>query len=378
MTPRAARWGSLVAAFAGAFLLTAGAVLGALDAAGLPYEEVDLGAGLTLSEAVEKIAAEPARPRILFLGDSLVMDLFPPDRSVPARLRALLRRQGRQGRRDGAQVRRLAATGMGGFSHYFLSEAFAGLEPELVILSVNLRWFSRAWNRNERAVLVGWLPLRRWAEAASLPLHDVGVTADLALLQRALVASGAAPGWYRLRREQVRAVHGRQRLEGRLQVWLGQSSGVDYRTLQAATERRRLVSQGHITAENARRLLGEVLHGLRADNPTLDALDRLLARLRAAGARSLVYAAPVNVEHLRRLGVYDAHGVARSMATLEAVVRRNGGAFLDLHDLLGDADFADFSDHLQLGRKYDVSTRVARALLPGVLEALRETSGGPG
>jgi hypothetical protein len=370
VTPPVARWGSLVAAFAGAFALAAGAIPGALDAAGVPYNEVGLEVGLSLSYTAERIAAKRARPRILFLGDSLVMDLSPPDRSVPTRLRALLRAEGALA---GGQLHRLAAPGMGGFSHYFLSEVFAALQPDLVILSVNLRWFSRAWNRAERAVLVGWLPVRRWPEAASLPLHAVGVTADFALLQRALVASGAVTGWYRLRREQVRVVHGRERLEERLQAWVGQRAGTRYRALHAAAERGRLVSRGRITPLNARRLLGAVFQGISADNPTLNALDRLIARFRAAGAHCLVYAAPLNVEHLRRLGVYDARGVERSIAGLEAVVRRHGGTFLDLHDLLADVDFADFSDHLKLDAEYDVSTRVARALVPGVLEALRRT-----
>jgi hypothetical protein len=369
----AARWCSLAAACAAAFALTGGSVLGALDAAGVTYGQVDLGAGLGLSRTVERIAAKPARPRILFLGDSLVMDLAPPDRSVPARLRTLLKAEDTL---SGAQLRRLAAPGMGGFSHYLFSEAFAALEPDLVVLSVNLRWFSRAWNRNERGVLVGWLPVGRWPEAASLPLHEVGVTADSALLMRALVASGAVSGWYRLRREQVRVVHGRERLEERLEACLGQRPGAGYRELHAAAERKRLGSRRRMTPDSAERLLGEVFRGMDPDGPMLKALGLLITRLRAAGARCLVYVAPLNVEHLRRIGVYDAGGVARSIARIEAVVRRHGGSFLDLHALLADAAFKDFSDHLELGAGHDASTRVARALLPEVLEALRGTRGG--
>jgi hypothetical protein len=366
-----ARWASLAAACAASFALAGGGVLWALDAAGIPHPDVDLSVGLQLSEGLRSLAQAPRRGAlVLFLGDSLAMDTSPPDDSIPTRLARALSANW-LARRD-LELRRVVGPGIGGFSHYFLSEEAAAARPDVVVLGLNLHWFARPWNQTvERPVLVGWLPMQRWPEAAALPLHAVRVSADLAVTYRALVASGALRAWHRLRQEQLRAVHGRRSLESWLQQRAGFPVGLGYSTLHL-TARARRVGFERVTREGAGQMLGEVLRGIDPGNPTLQAVDRLLARHAAAGEALVVYAAPINVEHLRELGVYDAAGVARTLALLEASARRHGARWLDLHALLPDAAFADLYDHLETGGELDPTGRVAQELARAVLAALLE------
>jgi hypothetical protein len=116
-----ARWASLAAACAASFALAGGGALWALDAAGVPRPDVDLSVGLRLAEALRSLAQEPPRgARVLFLGDSLAMDTSPPDDSIPTRLAGALRANWLAPR--GLELRRVVGSGIGGFSHYFLSE----------------------------------------------------------------------------------------------------------------------------------------------------------------------------------------------------------------------------------------------------------------
>lgn len=372
--PGSARWIGLAATFCGAFALTGTGVLGAVEAAGLPYRDVDVGAGLALTQQLEAVSKTPRGLRVVYLGDSLVMRRAEGDDTPPRRLRRLLRSQGRLGP---VQLRPVALAGLGAFSHYFFSDAVAEVDPDLVVLSVNLRWFSGFWNRVvERGALVGWLPARRWPEAATLPLHAVGVSADMVLLERALVVSGAMPAWHRLRREQVRLGGGLARAEDWVQGWAG--GPVAYRRAHSAADAALLARGNRSSLHQVQQTLGEVLDGVGPEHPSLRALDAALGGLRARGAACLVYVAPLNVEHLERLGVSDVAGLERSIASIEAVARRHGAAFLDLHALLPDADFSDFADHLVLDPQSEGATRLARALLPAARAALLESQRGPG
>jgi hypothetical protein len=366
-----ARWASLAAACAASFALAGGGALWALDAAEIPHPDVDLSVGLRLSEALRALAQQPRQgARVLFLGDSLAMDTSPPDDSIPTRLARALRANWLAPR--DLELRRVVGSGIGGFSHYFLSEEAAAARPDVVVLGLNLHWFSRPWNQTiERPVLVGWLPARRWPEAAALPLHAVGVSADLAIGYRALVASGAVRAWHRLRQEQLRAVYARRRLESALQRRAGFPADPGYRKLHFAQRAARSGVE-RATPESARGMLGEVFRGIDERHPTLQAVDRALACHAAAGAALVVYAAPINVEHLRQLGVYDAEGLARTLALLEARARLHGARWLDLHALLPDAAFSDFVDHLKTGGELDATGRVARELVRPVLAALLE------
>ena len=373
MSPRTARWGSLLVSFAAGFALAAVSLLGAMDAASLPY--VPPKVGLTLGNDLGALRAMSGSASVVvYMGDSLVIDVDPPDRSAPKRLLRMVR--GEPGARP---VRVLAAAipGLGIFSQYFLSERVALAQPDLVIMSFNLRWFSAYWHReNERPDMVGLLPLRRWPEAAALPLHRVGVSADLAILLRAVVVWSGAESWLWLRTEQARAVGAYARFEAALAHWAGLDQAFRYRADHLNAMRRSFSEQGRSTREQVRMLLGTALAGVEAGDPTLRTLGAALRRLHEAEIPTLVYVAPLNVEHLKRIGLYDAQGLERTIGALQHVTGLEGADFVDLHDLLPDAAFEDFADHLRMEQGSDGSGRIAQELLPLVLAQLGMQAGG--
>jgi hypothetical protein len=118
-----------------------------------------------------------------------------------------------------------------------------------------------------------------------------------------------------------------------------------------------------------------LLAGLAPGDPGLAVLDALLARLEQSGVAAVAYLAPTNVEHLASLGLYSPRGPARSAARIDAVARRRGASFLDLHALLPDAAFHDHLDHLVQGVPGEGSGAVAAALAPLLQARLREAPG---
>jgi hypothetical protein len=202
----------------------------------------------------------------------------------------------------------------------------------------------------ERPEIAGLLPASRWPSAAALPIDAVGLSADRLLYYRGLVTAGALDAWTRLQREQVRVVRAADALEAWLQARAPLAGGDGYRRMhQQDSMARTLVWGPHgtrATPETARDSLGPVLAGLREDNATLLALEALLADLARARVPVLVYVAPLNVEHLRSLGLMEEDGLRRSLDRLREACERRGARFLDLHDLLEDAAFSDYLDHL--------------------------------
>jgi hypothetical protein len=365
--PRAApRWVALLAAAAGGFALTGLLLVRLLDGVGERYRPVALEGGIRTERQLGKaVRVAGGRRRIFLLGDSLVFDMTPRPRSIPDNLAALLaaRTRGRD------YVRAVASPGLGAFAHYFLADRILAARPDVVVLSVNLHWFSPIWRGIDPPTLAGWLPARRWAEALALPLEATGVSADRLAFYRALVASGALPAWYRLQREQLRVQGAWQAAARRLQALSGMPEGLAYETEHGRRALARRAERGRSTATYAAATFGPVFAGIDADSPTVRALDTLLARYRDAGVAVVVYVAPINVEHLRRLGVYDARGAASAVDFLGRLARRRGARFLDLHALLPDAAFADQNDHLRTDGPVDGAALAARRLLPLVLEA---------
>jgi len=348
----------------------------ALDRAKVQYRNVALDLMPQLSSRLEQIskAVFDEDRRLLFVGDSLAMDLLPPNTSIPVRLQERLAE-----RRDGRpefDVGGVAFSGLSIFSHYFISDRLIALRPDQLVLAVNPASFSRRWRAHERAQLAGWIPARRWPEAVALPLYEVGVSADRLLYYHLVAAAGGAEIWRWLQREQVRVAHAYWAAAVWLQERSGLPQGLQYRRVHALTNFDQLLETKHRpTRLLARSLFGPVLDGLEADDPGIEVLDALLAHFREAGIRVVLYVAPINVEYLQRLGVYDAEGVARSMATIEALARRQGAAFLDLHDLLPDAAFRDATNHLTQDVEPDGARLVAERIAPLVVEGARSEGG---
>ena len=246
-------------------------------------------------------------------------------------------------------------------------------EPEQIVLAVNLRSFSKRWRADERSELAGWLPAERWPEALALPLHAVEVSADRLLFYRALIALGGFDAWHWLQREQVRLAYAYWSAARWLQTAARVENGLAFRMRHKQAELRRdKTSAFRATPYATRTLLGPALQGLAPDDPALEVLDALLRRFEAAGIGVLVYLAPINVEHLSSIGAYDRQGMARTGARIEAVSQSRDAAFLDLHDLLPDAAFADHLDHLVQDVEPEGSRALADRLAPLVAERVQD------
>ena len=271
-----------------------------------------------------------------------------------------------------------ARPGMRLHAQYLASEVFAGTKSRNVVLSLNLGWFSQI--SEPGAELAALFPESRWPEAMTMPLHEANLSADRALLYRSIWRSDAVALWSRLQREQTQ--------QARISNWV--AKGVNGwaeelvptaapRELLARFQRRATtrIKEGvrRATRLAAERRLSAVFGGIPPDHPRLRMLRAILHRLRDSGARVLVYVAPINVDHLRDVGVYDEGGIGDTSAVLREVVESSGGDFLDLHDLLPDRCFADEGDHLALDAKPAPSILIASRLSGWVLQERGERPG---
>lgn len=328
--------GTLVGFFGLGWLL-----LWTLDATGQKYAKVELDQVVGMEQMLRTQADYDGPPRIVYLGDSLSMQTR--GRSTPGELRRMLRLRG--GPIGPESILNVSAPGLTAFSHYFMSEQLTALNADRFIVSVNLGWFSRG-TLAQQPNLSALLPPTRWPEAAQLPLHEVGLSADEVVLAHAIASLGYLPWWQSLQREQVRFRNAVNRLARMFQVAVGHPGGASFAgelRHYRATSRARA---NRPTRIGAIRRWGPVLAGLEADDANLRVLDALLRRLRRTDAPVLVMVAPTNVEALDAIGMYDHDGFATSLARIREVAERNGADFLDLHHLLPDAAFRDPRDHL--------------------------------
>lgn len=359
--PRSHRLGRLATAIAGAFAGFLGLgwlIVWTLDTSEQPYPKVELDVTGYIRKKLAKHAHDKGPPLIVYLGDSLSMPKDGPP--APIELRTLLRRRG--GRRTGtARVVNLSAAGLTAFSHYFASEQLAELNADRFIVAVNLGWFSRRTNAQQPS-LAGMLPIERWPEAAGLPLHEIGLSADEIVTAHALMASGQFDTWWGLQREQVRMKAAVKRAGRQIHRALGVRP-VDYAQVVARYRANRVYDGKHPTVDGAVRRWGPVLNGLPDDDPNLEVLDALVARLRESRARVLVMVPPTNVDVLEEYGMYDTDGFATSLDRIREVATRHDADFLDLHDLLPDDAFRDPNDHLDFRSETRPARRIAKELV---------------
>jgi hypothetical protein len=369
------RRATLLASFAITVALIGAAVVWALDAGGVPYRVGDVDRVARMDGRLRAIAAIGDPHKIVFLGDSLSMDFTPPDTSVPQKIALAL--EGRLGGVTGLLgVHRIVDTGLGLFSHYFMSARVVEAKPVLVILEVNPGTFCAPCLRRENRKLAALLPVGQWSEAARLPLHGIGLSVDRLLFWRGILLAGGLRAWLWLQREQVRVARAYWSAAEWLQDRSGHPSGMDFRkrhsTVQRFTDLQRASLPGshglRSTAQLARTRFGVLMDGLDDGNPGVRAFEALLARYQGAGIPVVAYAAPISVEHLESVGVYDRQGAASSMKRLEAIAHLHGASWIDLHDLLPDVAFRDYMDHLDYTSPMEPSRRVAERIAPLVIE----------
>ena len=295
----------------------------------------------------------------LFVGDSL-WQVRRAGLPAPAFIRSMLKRQEPE-----TKVHNLSLAGATLFSHYFLSERIAELEPARLIVGINLHAFGRDPEREQRE-LAALLPPSRWTEAAQLPLELVHLSAADVVSSHIALRLGLLPARLWLQGVQVRFGHRVSQLA--ISVNERHGSSGSFAKLRKQQHWRRNMAHGmaRLTENAAQRRFLDVMEGLEADEPRLRILDRTLARFRESGARILLVVQPLNVDHLTRLGVYDAAGMKRSLQLLGEIAARHEAEILDLHHTQPDEMFDDMGDHLLLANPRRPGLQAARAMLPWI------------
>ena len=110
----------------------------------------------------------------------------------------------------------------------------------------------------------------------------------------------------------------------------------------------------------------------------LSILGAAVSAFQRAGIPVLVYLRPLNVEHMRAIGVLDEAALARSIGQLEAVVRQNAGEFADFHDLLPDDEaFTDSGGHYNPTGEPHAHRIIADAVAPLVASRAQRANAAP-
>jgi hypothetical protein len=110
-----------------------------------------------------------------------------------------------------------------------------------------------------------------------------------------------------------------------------------------------------------RQVFGNVLEGVDESQPRVKYLVSTLDRLREANIPTLLWIAPINVDHMREEQV-ATEPIARSAATLARLAQAHGATLVDLHAVLRDAEFRDYSDHIQSIGTPPATQRIGRLL----------------
>jgi hypothetical protein len=316
-------------------------------------------------EALAAPREDPQTHRVAFLGDSISISVRGGALSTPRALRSRLE--------DGVELHSLAALGTGPFDHYFLVDEIVEARPDQVVVAFSLQSFGAVFRSLSRERLSGWVAPERLASVALGPIHWIGLTVDELLLNRGIVGVRGAEMWRQLLVQQARLGAARDELASWLSARLGGSGHQAFEMASFANERRRTRMEGdrdRYAADAERNHYGPLLQRLDGDHPVLVVLGRTLSRLNEAGIPVLVYVNPVNVEHLAALGLLEDGSLDESLATIEAVVRRSGAGYLDLHDLLPDAAFRDAAGHLGTPEDPESTDRLAGKVAPRI-EAVR-------
>jgi hypothetical protein len=182
--------------------------------------------------------------------------------------------------------------------------------------------------------------------------------------------------WAKLGEEQTRVEEARKALELKV-AHRDRRNRIPEKSFSGAalfwtTAQNKIEGEERYTVTAMRSNLGASLDGLRRDDPSLVILGATIRTFAWNGAGTLVYINPINVDHAERLGILDRDGLERSIHNIQDVVVRNGGAFLDLHDLFSDEYFRDQPGHLVFEGDRNGPSELAAELAPAVRELARE------
>ena len=333
-------------------------------------------------ERVVRLRGGDFGPAIVYFGDSTVSE-YEPDRTLPRLTQIALRRVYDH---EKSFVVSLAGAGSGIDQYAWFADRIAREQPDVVIWQLSFFQFTDRWTqKNGAPELVGYVDAGRLPEILALPYARLRLTLADILLHQAIVKSGLHDAHRSLRKRQLRFAHVRDVLEEALNPNRGRSP-----EKRAATLRGRGYQRRHIDPERRDRYSrhGEIVHfedtlpGLEQSDPRLGLLRSGIGALRARGTEVLVYLNPANLDNLRRVGVFDEAGIARTVAAVREAAESSGAHFLDLHDMLGDDEFVDPPGHFVVDDYDTVPRRIAAkvaAATSDVLAARKAAAlGGPG
>lgn len=357
--------------FGVALALAVASVVGVTRAVGVETGQHPLEVAVHLEaelDALRETRNTPDLYRVAYLGDSTVF-AYAAGHNLPRALQQEIDR--RHAGSPRIEVHNLAYPAMGTIAYYFMADRIADAEPDLIVWETSFTHVSPRWRTNTRKGLAGFLAPNRIAEALSLPLGYIGLTADQLLFYRAVVALGGLDAWRALGREQSKLAKLRPALDDALFAWVGRRPEARFRMRSGLNISKKVLIKGRkparYTAEAEYGHYGDALTGLAPNHPALQALDRGLARFARDDLDTLVYLNPINLDHLREVGVLDAAELARSAAVYGEIVQSRGAEFLDLHDTLPDRYFLDAPGHFVSGEELNGPAMMAKALSPSVL-----------
>ena len=356
----------------------------ALDRASIEPLETRHGVAAYYNDRVEALGRRSARDihfDAALLGDSMVVS-YPDDLQIAPMLQLEVARRLRG--RPPVRILNLGLAGTGVYDYYFMADVIAGMEPQLVIIEFNLpstsQRFRSAFSRPE---LAGWMGPGRFFESALLPLSWVGLTFDRLLLYSGIVRLGGFDAWSRLSEEQTRVEVARRALHEKLAFRVGAKKNRTpeeihrQRTFFWKARETNITGTGRYTAKATRLHYGPLLDGLRSDDPNLVMLSATIEAFRSRGIDVLVYSNPINVDHIRKMGLLDPEKLEISLERVEQAVRGSGAAYLDLHDAFSDDAFRDQPGHFAFEGEFNGPAELARLLAPPIVVMARGAAGKP-
>jgi hypothetical protein len=319
-----------------------------------------------------------APQRVAMVGDSTLMFAegmkAPRIQTLPERVAAALRKYGERGER--IAVKTLRVPGLGPPGMYFASDEIIAARPDRIVLALNLRCFTsmRSFSYEESA---GFMSVGQLLEALRLPMFAAGLTADRLLFYNALVALGADEVWPLVRQLQGRAFKLREHLANSADAAIGSTANADMQFgLGISRWGRTTISVDNlprVSLEAANLSLAPIVRGLSAQHSGLRILAAVLARFRRANIPTLVYVEPINVEHLRSIGL-PLDQLPGSLRTIQRAVEREGAEFVDFHDILPERAFRDAGDHYTFDGQPNGTFRLASALAAVLIDKVSPES----
>jgi hypothetical protein len=349
-----------------AFAVGLGTLIGSgtLLAEAVRIEKYGLRSNIRQSIHATKILRgyQERQTRYLFLGDSLSMENSGGGKPPQHLLAAAIREND-----GGNHFGNFSIPGFTLFSHYFLNGPIAEVGARKVIIGFNLGWVSRPLIR-QPVGLEGFLPPEQWFTAMQLPIGAAGLTAADILSAGGVDQLGLRPerAWLQEIQKDVNQTY--KLFVSHFQKSIGAPKGMVtflkmYRFRNVQTE-----FGERLQPTSAALVLGKVLAGLGENEPTLEILGELVRRLHAKGSEVLVVAQPMNVEHLRSIGVLEDANLQSSIRRLRDVTIANGGEFLDFHQKLPDRAFRDSQDHINFQDSSNPAATIAAPLIKWILK----------